>query len=182
MLQFHWPLSDVTTGGGGQQMNTFEQVSNDHHQMSLAGGTQVWCPERGTLPDLFREGGSLPDLSQGGCPTTWPIPWCISCYHPTHEDKCLWKHYPPANVFAGGNKQKCITLSLSRILCFVSVFCRWCFIKGNDKERLPRIEIKVYLTGFLLMSLDGLLHTDCLIHSNQYTKLQPSFLENQCIW
>ena len=29
---------------GGPNMNKFEQVSSDHHQMSLAGGIpQVWC-------------------------------------------------------------------------------------------------------------------------------------------
>ena len=36
-------------------MNKFEQISSDHHQMSL-----------GILPDLSRGGRTLPDLSQGG--------------------------------------------------------------------------------------------------------------------
>ena len=51
-------------GGLGPQVNKFEQVSSDDHQMSVAGrdpqigclglggrGPQVWCPgEEGTLP------------------------------------------------------------------------------------------------------------------------------------
>ena len=31
---------------GGPQMNKFEQVSSNQHQMSLAEGIQVWCPGR----------------------------------------------------------------------------------------------------------------------------------------
>ena len=36
MLQFQWPPPDVTLWGS--EMDKFEQVSNDHHHMSLAGG------------------------------------------------------------------------------------------------------------------------------------------------
>ena len=36
MLQFQWPLPDVTLGVG-PQMNKFEQESSNHHQISLAG-------------------------------------------------------------------------------------------------------------------------------------------------
>ena len=36
---FQWPPLDVS--GGGPQVNKFEQVSSDDHQMSLAGGGRV---------------------------------------------------------------------------------------------------------------------------------------------
>ena len=39
LFQFQLPPPDVAPrGGGGPQMNKFEQVSSDHHQMSLTGG------------------------------------------------------------------------------------------------------------------------------------------------
>ena len=49
-------------GGGGvsSQMNKFEQVSNDHHQMSLAGegvGPQGWCLGDGVSPQVWCAGG-----------------------------------------------------------------------------------------------------------------------------
>ena len=55
MLQFQWPPPDVTQGAGGTQMNKFEQVSSDHHQMSLAGGSPGvmygwWWWRRGVFP------------------------------------------------------------------------------------------------------------------------------------
>ena len=28
-------------GGGGPQVNKFEQISSDHHQMSVAGGSSI---------------------------------------------------------------------------------------------------------------------------------------------
>ena len=40
---------------GGLQMKTIEQVYNEHHQMSLARSTQVWCTLRSALPDLSWE-------------------------------------------------------------------------------------------------------------------------------
>ena len=49
--------------GVGPEMNKFEQVSNDHHQMPLAA-----------------EGEWSPDLMPRSYPTIWPIPWCIWCY------------------------------------------------------------------------------------------------------
>ena len=39
----------------------------------------------------------------GGYTTIWPIPWCIWC-NPLPLEQTLWKHYIPANVFAGGEK------------------------------------------------------------------------------
>ena len=36
MHEFQWPPRDVAPGG--PQMNKFEEVSSDHHQMPLAGG------------------------------------------------------------------------------------------------------------------------------------------------
>ena len=57
MLQFQWPPPDVTPGD--PQMNKFDQVSSDHHQMSLAGGSLGLIS-----PYLTIWGGSLPsDLS-----------------------------------------------------------------------------------------------------------------------
>ena len=43
VLHFQFRLPDVAEGGGGAgpQMNKFEQVSNDHHSMSLAEGGEV---------------------------------------------------------------------------------------------------------------------------------------------
>ena len=40
-LQFQWPPPDVTPRGRGAQMNNFEQVSSDDHQMSLVGPAPV---------------------------------------------------------------------------------------------------------------------------------------------
>ena len=68
--------------GVGHQVNTFEQVSSDNHQMSLAGGWHV----------------------QKGVPLTmWPIPWCMWCYLPLIPRRHLWKHYISATTVAGGN-------------------------------------------------------------------------------
>ena len=47
-------------GGVSSQMNKFEQVSNDHHQMSLAGegiGPQGWCLGDGVSPQVWCAGG-----------------------------------------------------------------------------------------------------------------------------
>ena len=38
---------------GGPKMNRLEQVSSDHHQMSLQGGPQVWCPWEGVPYLIF---------------------------------------------------------------------------------------------------------------------------------
>ena len=38
------------------QMNKFEQGSSDHHQMSLAGGPQVWLTRKGVCYMTFDEG------------------------------------------------------------------------------------------------------------------------------
>ena len=59
-------------GGGGPQVNKFEQASSDDHQVSLVGvGSQVWCLG-GRSPDLMSEGrgrgGSSPGLMSGGFP------------------------------------------------------------------------------------------------------------------
>ena len=94
MLQFQWPPPDVTPGGPqvnkfeqvssehhqmslarGPQMNKFEQVSNDHHQMSQE-GLLVWC-QGSTLPDLQY------DLSHDAFNVTYPSPlW---------TERRLWK-------------------------------------------------------------------------------------------
>ena len=61
MLQFQWPPPGVALAGvgviPGPQMNKFEQVSSDHHQMSLP---------RGGVPRSVVWGR--------GYPTMWPIP------------------------------------------------------------------------------------------------------------
>ena len=99
--------------GEGPQMNKFEQVSSDHHQMSVAGagagpqvwclreaGPQVWCPGRGGGVRysglIWGEGDTLPcDLSLDACnvPTPPSSLW---------RDRHLWKQYLPATLFAGG--------------------------------------------------------------------------------
>ena len=64
-------ISVVTTRchslGVGPQMNKFEQISSDHHQMSLVGiGLQVSCPGTG-------EGDTLPcNLSYDAFDVTYP--------------------------------------------------------------------------------------------------------------
>ena len=81
MLQFQLTPPDVNTVIG-PQMNKFEQVSVDHHQMSLMS-------------------------FERGYHTMWPIPWCILCYlappPPPWADKCLWKHYLPQTWLERGN-------------------------------------------------------------------------------
>ena len=42
MLQ--WPPPDVAPGERDSLINKFEQFSSDDHQISLAGGSHVWCP------------------------------------------------------------------------------------------------------------------------------------------
>ena len=59
---FQWLPLDVSMGVC-PQMNKFEQVSSDDHQMSVAGGvSQVPGPEQwGTLPcDLFHDACDVP--------------------------------------------------------------------------------------------------------------------------
>ena len=78
--------------GVGPQINKFEKVSSDHHQMSLAGeegrSPWVWClgemwvPYHVTYPMMHL---MLTTPSQ-----LW-------------TDRCLWKHYLPATSIAGGN-------------------------------------------------------------------------------
>ena len=61
----------------GPQMNKFEQVFGDHHQMSLAGAKSWGLMSRGggqgVSPRVWCPGWR-------GCPAMWPIPWCIWCY------------------------------------------------------------------------------------------------------
>ena len=49
MFQFQLPPLDVTPRGRGDwigsEMNKYEQVSSDHHPMSLTGGRGLVCPE-----------------------------------------------------------------------------------------------------------------------------------------
>ena len=83
---------------GAPYLNKSEQVSIYHHQMSLTGASQVWCPE-GTLPDL--PWGLLHltcDLSHDVIDITYhhPYQW---------TDRYLWKHYHPASLFTGGNNK-----------------------------------------------------------------------------
>ena len=66
------------------QMNKFEQVSCDDHQMSLAGGSKVWCPEEGVPIWPFLGGNPPCDIP--------PLP--VNRQMP-------WKHYLHAKVFAG---------------------------------------------------------------------------------
>ena len=53
---FQWPPLDVSTIRGGPQVNKFEQVSSDNHQMSVSEGEGV-----GTLPyNLIRDAHEIP--------------------------------------------------------------------------------------------------------------------------
>ena len=56
VLQFQWPQPDVSPGD--PQMNKFEQVSSNHHQISLAG--------RGGIGLMSGRGSILPYLYLGG--------------------------------------------------------------------------------------------------------------------
>ena len=60
------PVPDVSSWGRwgeGPQMNKFEQVSSDHHQLSLAGGRVVGVP--GLMSGGGRE-SRVPGLMSGG--------------------------------------------------------------------------------------------------------------------
>ena len=72
---FRWPPLDVSTGGVGvgPQVNKFEQVASDDHQMSVA-GLRVGCK----FPGLMSGGGvRSPGLMSGerGVPyhVTYPM-------------------------------------------------------------------------------------------------------------
>ena len=53
---FWWPPLDVSTIGGGPQVNKFEQISSDKHQMSVAE-----AEGEGTLPyDLSHDTHEIP--------------------------------------------------------------------------------------------------------------------------
>ena len=78
---------------GSPQVNKFGQVFSDHHPMSLA--------ER-ARSDVQ---GYLTDLSQGvPYHVTYPM-MHLMLPIPLWTDKCLWKHYLPAKVFASSNEE-----------------------------------------------------------------------------
>ena len=86
----------------GLQVNEFEQVSSDDHQMPDVGGggrspglmLWGWSPARSDA--LRGRGSTLPcNLSHDTCDLPTPLPW---------TDRCRWKHYLPATSFTGGNK------------------------------------------------------------------------------
>ena len=65
MLQFQLPPPDVTPSGVSSQMNKFEQVYSDYHQMSLAGSPGLMSKGKRVAYLTFAGGGdTLPhDLS-----------------------------------------------------------------------------------------------------------------------
>ena len=70
VFQFQFPPPDVAPGlksPNGQVIATrchwWGYVSRSDVKGGWKVGLQIWCPER-------------------GCPTMWPIPWCIWCYLP----------------------------------------------------------------------------------------------------
>ena len=63
---------------GGPKMNKLEQVSSDHHQMSLAG---AGYPRR--------EGIGYPTWQEGGYPIPWCMWWCHLPYPPSPTDICI---------------------------------------------------------------------------------------------
>ena len=84
--------------GRGPQMNKFEQVSSDHHQISVAG----------ELPGLMSKGGGVPYLTllRGVVGVRYPTMWATPPAANLWTDRRLWKHYLPAKIFAGGKKHK----------------------------------------------------------------------------
>ena len=139
--------------GAGLQVNTFDLVSRDDYQLSLAGeggcsglmsrrgsvegrvGPQVWCLGEGK--GMVRGGMLGPQV---WCPggrwytTMWPIPWCTWCTYPLSLwrewliDRHLWKHYLPATLFAVGKNQVCyfvtgFVLFLRHVNLFISAHC-----------------------------------------------------------
>ena len=118
--------------GAGLQVNTFDLVSRDDYQLSLAG--EGGCPglmsRRGSVEGRGRSPGPMfrggKGHGKGGmlgpqvwCPggrwytTIWPIPWCTWCTYPLllgREwliDRYLWKNYLPVTLFAVGKNQVC---------------------------------------------------------------------------
>ena len=111
-------------------MNKFEQVSSDHHQMSLAGvprsdvqggsgGPQIWCPGRFPTSPF---GGEEEEV---GYPTMWPYPMMHLMLSLLWTDRCLWKHYLPTNLFAGGNKSVPHLQWITWEISFGQMSC-WC--------------------------------------------------------
>ena len=79
VLYIQWRPPDITP-----QMSPNEQVSSDHHQISLAGGPHVWYPRS-------ESGLKVWCLGEIGYPTMWHISWYIWCYIPyfrEHTDTC----------------------------------------------------------------------------------------------
>ena len=93
------------------QVNKFEQVFSDGHQMSVVGGTPSQKP-----PDVSSR-GPFPDME----------PWIP---HPAEQnDRHLWKHYLPSTSLAGGKETDDHRFSLSdsseRTYC--SQLAAYCF-------------------------------------------------------
>ena len=92
---FQWPPLDVSTGGRGgglgPQVNKFEQVSNDDHQMSVAEGRQgrcqVWCPTEGVGAQVW----CLGEGDGGTYHMTYPIMYVmyIPSFHPFGQNDWL---------------------------------------------------------------------------------------------
>ena len=87
------------------QMNMFQHVSSDHHQISLRGDprSDVWWG-RGTLPNLSEAGPQV--WCPGGYPTMVPTP------NPLVYRQTLVKTSPPRN-FVCGRWKLCTTWMVS---------------------------------------------------------------------
>ena len=87
-------------GQVGPQVNKFEQVFSDDHQMSVAGGG-------GSSSGLMLgEGGRSPGLMFRRVSYHVTYPMMHVTYQliaPLWTDGCLWKHYLPATSFVDGN-------------------------------------------------------------------------------
>ena len=124
MLQFWWPSPDLAS-----QMNKFEQVFSDHHQISLGRG-YLGLMSRGLVegvprfdvqgvrargcPGLMSMGeGTLPcGLSHDTFDVTYPLLW---------TDRCRRNHYLcTITSFAGGNKN--ITWNYSHLVLQIMYF------------------------------------------------------------
>ena len=67
---FQWPPLDASTGAVGPQMNTFEQVTSNDHQMSVAGrvGGGAEGEIRSHVRYLGGGAGLMSDIGVGAVP------------------------------------------------------------------------------------------------------------------
>ena len=104
LLQFQLPPPDVAPrGGGGPQMNKFEQVSSDHHQMSLGRGRSPGLMSRGRGG---LRGGRSPGLisgEEGTYHVTYPMMYLMLRHLPRGQTPV--KTLPSPKFVSAANNQ-----------------------------------------------------------------------------